>query len=212
MAPEQITALVAIGESEMLEFKQSMGTRRAPTTTLTSPGRNGTILILKGTRSGVQLFSYAPQPLPGRAAIQKVKRSPPVHKSPWLARLRREDRLIGSAAAEAALARLRAGAPGVAVATDRAGEGELLRRVRDSTPTASGGCIGGRWGKPGATSRSSCRLPWKRTGRSSSTPTRDMTAIRGCAPGERRIEASGTLCRREASQPRWWPSPGRSER
>ena len=49
MAPEQITALVAIGEPEMLEFKQSIGTCRAPTTTLTSPGRNGTILILKGT-------------------------------------------------------------------------------------------------------------------------------------------------------------------
>ena len=29
MAPEQITALVAIGESEMLEFKQSMGKCRA---------------------------------------------------------------------------------------------------------------------------------------------------------------------------------------
>ena len=49
MAPEQITALVAIGESETLEFKQSMGTRQDPTTTLTSPGRSGTILIVKGT-------------------------------------------------------------------------------------------------------------------------------------------------------------------
>ena len=39
MAPDTDNSAGRNGESETLEFKQSMGTRRDPTTTLTSPGR-----------------------------------------------------------------------------------------------------------------------------------------------------------------------------
>ena len=62
MAPEQITALVAIGESEMLEFKQSMGRAGLSDYDIDVARSQRHYFDSEGNSlSGVQLFSHAPQ-------------------------------------------------------------------------------------------------------------------------------------------------------